>query len=437
MDADARLTAPRILEMLLAAVLVVMMSDAVIGPVFDPLQLGGESSPFLRLMWLPAYGAMLLLAIARTPQLLRFWLPAAGFGLLVLLAFASMQWSIDPSITQRRALAVAFTTLFGLYLASAFKGRGLAELLAGTFLVLALASLAVCVALPSFGVHSDINAGAWKGVWYEKNQMGAMMVYAALAGATAAAMNPRRRWLWIGAVVLFAAMVIMSRSKTALLMLLVVLGGVGAVNIMRRGPVSAVAVVWLGVTGLLVLGSVIWLAPEVLLHALGKDASLTGRTEIWAAVLDWSAKKPLLGYGYGVFWSAPSIPDNWIDKQLNWDVPNAHNGWLDLLAQLGWTGVTIFGTMFVLAALAAMGRLKSLRDGGWAALYLAVFAIAIYSESFIMARNSLPWALAVAAMARVLGPTALTAVLPARAAGFGRRTAPPPMTSAWGVAVPA
>lgn len=429
MDAQPRLTAPRLIETLLAAVLVVMMSDAVIGPVFDPLQLGGESSPFLRLMWLPAYGVMLLLALARAPRLMRFWLPAAGFGLLVLLAFASSQWSIDPSISSRRALAVAFTTLFGLYLAASFEGKALAELIAGTFLALALASLAVCIALPAFGVHSDINAGAWKGVWYEKNQMGAMMVYGALAAVTAAMTTPRRRLLWALAIVLFAALAIMSRSKTALLMLMVVMAGAGAVASMRRGPATAVIVAWLGMAGLLMVGSVVWLAPDLVFGALGKDASLTGRTEIWAAVLDWSSKKPLLGYGYGAFWAVPSMPDDWIDKQLNWDVPNAHNGWLDLLVQLGWVGVVIFGALFALSAVAALGRLHALRDGGWAALYLAVFAIAIYSESFVLARNSLPWALAVAAMARVLGPP-LLARLPQQVRGFGRRAAPPPAWSA-------
>jgi exopolysaccharide production protein ExoQ len=414
-DTPQRLTAPRLVEIALAALLVVMMSDAVIGPIFDPHQLGGESSPFLRLMWLPAYGVMMLLAIGRTPRLLRFWLPAAGFGLLVLLAFASTQWSIDPTITSRRALAVAFTTLFGLYLAAAFEGRQLSELIAGTFLALALASLAVCIVNPAFGVHTDINAGAWKGVWFEKNQMGAMMVYGALAAASAALVSPQRRWLWIAAVALFAFMVVMSRSKTALLMLLVVMGGIGAFAATRRGPAAAILTVWLAAAGVLALGSVIWLAPEALFHALGKDPSLTGRTDIWALVLEWSAKKPLLGYGYAVFWSEPSIPDMWIDKDLKWDVPNAHNGWLDLLVQLGWTGVLIFAALFVAALLAALGRLGSLRDGGWAALYLAVFAIATYSESFILARNSLPWAMAVAAMARVLGPALIRQARPAEA----------------------
>lgn len=399
-----RLTALRLIETLMAAVIIVMMSNALIGPVLDPLQVGGDSNPILRLMWLPVYGLTAVLAALRFPQVMRFWLPAAIIFLLVGWTFASVTWSIFPEISQRRAIAVAATTLFGLYLAASFNGRQMAELLAGTFLFLAIGSYFVCIAVPSIGVHSDVNAGLWRGLWYEKNQMGAMMVYGALACVAAAITSPRRRFLWLGTLVLCIGLIVMTRSATSALALAIVLFGAAGLAFMQRGPAATVFAIWGGVAAVLLLGGFFFLAPDAFYHAIGKDPSLTGRTEIWAAVERASDKRPLLGYGFAAFWDINSPPAKWIRDQLQWVVPTAHNGWLDLKIQLGQIGVALFASVLATAWIAAIFRHRRLQDGYFAILFLAVYSLTIMSESFILAHNSLPWVLTVAAMARVMGP---------------------------------
>lgn len=39
-----------------------------------------------------------------------------------------------------------------------------------------------------------------------------------------------------------------------------------------------------------------------LFAATGKDASLTGRTDLWAIATDLISQNPIGGYGYGAFW---------------------------------------------------------------------------------------------------------------------------------------
>jgi exopolysaccharide production protein ExoQ len=127
----------RKLEALACGFVLFMLSNAFIGPLLDPLQAGGENIPVLRLMWLPVYALILGLAAWRAPRLMRFWFPAVMLSLLIFWVFASASWSLDPGTTNRRALAAAFTTLFGLYFASSFDGRRMAEIIATTFLFLA------------------------------------------------------------------------------------------------------------------------------------------------------------------------------------------------------------------------------------------------------------------------------------------------------------
>ena len=395
---------PRKLEALACGFVLFMLSNAFIGPLLDPLQAGGENIPVLRLMWLPVYALILGLVAWRAPRLIRFWLPAAMLSLLVFWVFASASWSLDPGATNRRALAAAFTTLFGFYFAASFDGKRMAEIIATTFLFLAIGGGLAAVAYPSMGVHHDINAGDWRGLWYEKNQMGAMMVYGALAAMAAILAGSTRRKQMIVTIVLCAALIVMTKSKTSLVVLMIGLGGSMMLAAMRRGPATAVIIVWLGVTAIAAIVMVLWLAPDLVFKALGKDPTLTGRTDIWAAVLRQSAKHPLAGYGYAVFWTLESQPAQWIRKETGWLVPTAHNGWLDILAQLGWIGVGLCALVLGGSLLVALFRFRKVEDGYWATLFLAIFLMTTFSESFILERNGIAWALACAAVTRLLGP---------------------------------
>ncbi|MGH7015899.1 MAG: O-antigen ligase family protein, partial [Caulobacteraceae bacterium] len=268
----------------------------------------------------------------------------------------------------------------------------------------AAASLVVCLADPSFGVHQHVNAGDWKGLWYEKNQMGSLMTQGVLAATVAATLSARRRRLWIATAALCAFMVVMSRSATDLFMLAAVLLGLAVLHAARRGPVFAVIGAWICVTlaGLLASAAALW--PDHFYRAIGKDPTLTGRTDIWVIVGHWIAKAPWLGYGYGGFWSRTSPPAQYIRDELGWLVPNAHTGWLDRLLQLGIVGAIVAAAVFVLAAAAALFRGSRLKDGYWSVMFLITFAFATVSESVILQENNLAWVLCAAAVARLLGP---------------------------------
>ena len=381
-----------------------MFSNALVGPLIDPTQAGGEDMPLLRLMWLPVYGVIAVLALWRAPRLARFWLPVTLCTVLIGWMFASASWSIDPGTTERRAVAASFTTLFGLYFVASFDGRRMAEIIATTFLLLALGGLLAAIAYPTMGVHHDVNAGDWRGLWFEKNQMGAMMVQGALGASAALAAGSRRRKTMILALILCTLMVLMSKSKTSLVCLMIVFLGSVMLTIMRRGPATAIVVLWLGVSLGGMAAMVMWLAPELIYTALGKDPSLTGRTDIWESLMRQSAKAPLTGYGYGAFWLETSTPANWVRHDTDWDVPTAHNGWMDILVQLGWIGIGLVASILSLATISALFRFRKVADGHWATLALAIFLLVTLSESFILERNGIVWSMACAAIARLLGP---------------------------------
>lgn len=402
---DADTAAPALWEQAAAIAILTLLTGALIGPIFAPQQ---EDTPLLRLIWPPVYLVILALAGFRARRMAVAWPAFIPIMLMVGLALASSLWSQWPDVSQRRVIALALTGGFAIYLGAVFRGVALPRLLTWAFLLMGLGSLVAVFLFPSLGAHHDVNAGMWRGLWYEKNQMGMIMAVGLIASsALFAADQPQDRRLALVTMAVCALALFGSQSKTALIMALL---GVSLIIlcelIARAGPVFGVIAVWLLGLGL-VVGLWGWSEYSVEILALfGKDPSLTGRTEIWDAITRMTERRPWLGYGYGAFWQKGSEPMEWIRHETGWRVPSAHQGWLDLRADLGWAGAGLVGAVVAVTSLAILLRLPGLgrREGYWSLAYLAAFILLSLSESVLMRHQDLPWTLFMATMARNLIP---------------------------------
>lgn len=377
-----------------------MLTGAFVGPVFAPSQ---EETPILRLVWLPVFAIIAGLALRRLDRIVRAWPAILLLGLTVLLAFASKWWSIDAATTQRRVIALTMAGAFALYLGSVYRGVALPRLLACAGLVMAVGSLVFVLAFPPIGIHRDVNDGLWRGMWYEKNQMGQVMVCVAVAAAAWLSVADRHWRIAAITLVLATFLMIMSQSKTSLLCWLIGFGLVGAVWAARQGgAVLGVLTVWGATFAAIAVGVGFLLRGPAILVALGKDPSLTGRTEIWAALMDMVAERPWTGYGYAAFWTRTSVPADIIQAQTGWLVPSAHNGWIDLLVQVGWPGAVLVGTILLIGFAATVARLSTsgLVEGGFSLAYLAIVATLSLSESVLMHHQDLAWVMVLAIVAR-------------------------------------
>lgn len=381
-----------------------MLTGALIGPVLAPDQ--GET-PLLRLFWLPVYAIVAGLVLLRFKTIARAWPAVLAWACIVSLAFASKYWSIDPSMTGRRVIAMIISGSFAMYLGTTFHGHCLPRLLTHCAFIMGLLSILMVFAVPSIGVHQDVNAGMWRGIWYEKNQMGMVMAAGGTAAAAWAASEDRRWKTPLLTILLCFLLVLAARSKTSLLCIMLGVGMVGALWTLKRGgPALAVAAVWMGVVGG-AAGWWLWTYESAeILAALGKDPSLTGRTGIWDALFVKIAERPWTGYGYNAFWGLDSEPALWVRYQTGWLVPSAHNGWIDLLVQLGWPGAILVGTIMTSSYVLTLLRLPTagLREGFWGIAYLSVYILLTFSESVLLSAQSLPWTLCLAILARAVYP---------------------------------
>ncbi|GAA0771021.1 O-antigen ligase [Brevundimonas olei] len=367
---------------------------------------GARSADFLRNFYYPAYLMALVLVCMRPDRAVRGMARSPLLIALLLLTAATYFWSIMPDLTARRIPALLFTTLGGVALASRWSWRTLTEIVAGTLGALAVISFLLGALLPDFGRMQEIFPGAWRGLWLEKNGLGHVMVQTTIFLLAAGIMVPERRKLWFGLAVVSMALVILSTSKTALLVLLLSLSAMGFVAVVKSGPLRAIIATWLAVVVVIGAGLLIATETDVVLELLGKDATLTGRTEIWSGIMEQMSEHPWRGFGYGAVWDDPSFtgPKAWIGHQAHFLPANAHSGWLEIYIALGLGGVILFALWLVQIWAQSLWAAYA-SPGGWLALPMMVsFTFTMLSESIAMNWHELRWVIVVAlALKLVLG----------------------------------
>ncbi|MGB3627392.1 MAG: O-antigen ligase [Henriciella sp.] len=358
-------------------------------------------STILRLLWLPVYGLVAAGCAWKLPQLFSTAIRLPFLIFLLGLALASTLWSIDPEVTQRRSIAIVATTLAGLYLAARYDWKTLLRLFGVVWLFLALVTFAAGLLMPSLGVMNEIHVGAWRGLWWEKNAMGGHMARAAFLCAFLFLMDSRLRGLWGSGVLLCAALVLLSTSKTALLGMLLGFGILALAGWLRRGVVTAISTLWLGATlagaGILVL----LIEPGLIFELLGRDATLTGRTDIWGALIGAINDRPWFGYGYGAFWGLASEPAYKVRLATEWLVPTAHNGWLETALSLGLVGLVALFLNYLLMLARAVWMATTSWPGVFACGVALQFLLFSVSESIALQQNAIVWVTYVAVAAKV------------------------------------
>lgn len=359
------------------------------GWAVDPTKL-----TLLKVGFLPAYLVVLVLGAMRPIKTVTTLVRTPLIYGLVALAGASMLWSIDGGATSRRTVALIFTTLAGTVLASRWPPDRLAEIIGAQFLASMALSFMFAVLPPHHGIMTELFPGAWRGVWTEKNGLGAMMALGSVACLAAAFMVRERRLVWLMGFFGCLVLVLLSQSKTSLLALVLGSAAIFGVWLLQRGPIWAVATTWLAVAGGLALAAVAFLAPELIFDGLNKDATLTGRTNIWvAAIRQANLHNPTLGFGYGVLWDhkQPFYPGAWIAHDAGFAAGHAHNGWLEVWLGLGYVGLGLWTLSYLRTSVRVIGSAYRSMAGYLALPFFLIFSVMTVTEVSILDYQDVTW----------------------------------------------
>jgi exopolysaccharide production protein ExoQ len=133
----------------------------------------------------------------------------------------------------------------------------------------------------------------------------------------------------------------------------------------------------------------------------GKDMTFSNRSAIWDIIKEHIQLAPMLGSGYGAYWTGPvpASPSYVFLARLYFYPSESHNGYLEIVNDLGFAGlICLLG--FLMSWVRQSLQLMKF-DRGQALLFLGLFfqqAVSNLSESTWLAVNS-GFALAIAILA--------------------------------------
>ncbi|NMF82564.1 O-antigen ligase [Nodosilinea sp. P-1105] len=316
-----------------------------------------------------------------------------GFMLIVPLSFA---WSAAPDRTLTGSIGMIGTTMFGLYIASRFTLKEQLKLVAWAFGIVVVLSILFIVALPQYGIMGGVHAGAPRGVFTHKNGLGKFMVLSLMAFLLLVTSPGSKKLIpWLG-IAASAGLIIASASAGALLngVMLTVIVLLSSQVFRLRLPFF-VSVFLLSI--LLALSVIVWFTEIAtpVLDLFERDLTLTGRTDIWPAVIQKIQERPWLGYGFSGFWHGTQGESADVIRTLRWRVPDSHNGFLDLALQLGLVGSVVFALVIWLTLIksVALVKMRFCPEYLWPVVLLSYAFIVNFSESTLLAQNSFFWIL--------------------------------------------
>ena len=342
------------------------------GMFFGLWQLGNGGIYQQTVYALPAFGALL---VAPRRAILRIPVSISLFLLLGWMALSYM-WTIDEAQTQFQvrqqvSLCLAVVIAVGLLpLEETFRW-----FLRGVKLLLLISLLATIF---DSGTRVSIEFGsvlsAWEAWFPSKNNLGRFLAFA-IATILWLDRSFWSRVFWCGIAI---GLAVGANSATAVAAIFLLVAFSFWTHRYRKlgdelTGVFALVSVFVGLMA--VIAAFVSLA--VIVDALGRDLTFTGRTDIWDGVLPFIEDRLWYGYGHDALWTLETTESRALARAVGFPPAHAHNSVLNTLAGIGLPGLILYFGLFISTLTAALRHVRKSPIAAWVlsfCLLLLVFA---------------------------------------------------------------
>jgi O-antigen ligase len=174
------------------------------------------------------------------------------------------------------------------------------------------------------------------------NSMGVVCAFLIISALHLRKHQPRYPQLLLSAAFVAFVLLVLTRSRTSLITMLLVMALPSLVRTIRRNVALSVVIgACVALTTIIVIE--IDLIKTINVSVFGRpvqDDLLSNRDALWWDLLNFVDERPLFGYGYG-FWS--------VDLGLSEPAQSAHSTYVDLLVHFGFVGAILYVMGMVLA----------------------------------------------------------------------------------------
>lgn len=292
---------------------------------------------------------LILIILSIIPHYKKFliWLNLEKYILFFLLwCGLTIIFALDPFISFKRYLQYILTSLvFISFYLNITNMQSFIKLLKYLFSSYLIITLIVCLTITE---AKDPTFNTWRGLHATKNNLGqyASIITIFFIFYYFSQENIIEKIKVLLIILIGLLLLIGSFSMTNLVLMFLFLVFITMVNINKifYSIGLGIKILFLFIGYFIISFTLItFFFPEILnffFEVIGKDPSLTGRTEIWALVLNQNFSNLITGVGFQSFW----IPEK-LSKIILFQywLPNqSHNGYIDMILEIGMIGLLLF-----------------------------------------------------------------------------------------------
>jgi len=307
-----------------------------------------------------------------------------GFSLYCLLPITSTLWSLVPEITLKTGIAFTGFTIFSFYVGARYEWRELSGLLRWGYTSLAIVSV---LRKPSIGAE-------FAGITSHKNAFGSLMVMSTALWYlhySQGAKTQKERWIALGFMLFSFYLVRATSSGGSLVNSLMLIVVVSSLSFLSRLKFQWAFTSLVGFTVLGIITSVYIIdnLEAIVVGGLGKDLTLTGRTEFWPQLIAAANQRPWFGYGFDGFFQQDEIgeqtPAYFIYTANGFQPRTAHNGAIAVLLSFGYPGLLLILSSLATNLILAVRQLSRspLSESGIPIVYLVFIMLNNITEGSI------------------------------------------------------
>ena len=226
------------------------------------------------------------------------------------------------------------------------------EVLRNFAAVAVFAKLLYTAALPSHGIMGGSLAGSVRGMFLHKNFFGQFSAKTNQKLVPSLSERPfftYRNLFMASACFLALVSAVLSKSSTAVVLSAIGLGSLGMSWVISQMlPVKSLRI-YVVLVSLILLGGFadffgLAFAGDIA-GSFGKDITLSGRGELWDALLDALYERPWFGHGFAMFRQPDYIAI--FTHQIAWGPRSTHNTYLELALNIGIPGAALWVAFLV------------------------------------------------------------------------------------------
>jgi exopolysaccharide production protein ExoQ len=277
---------------------------------------------------------------------------------LVVVAYflTSTAWSGAPVLSVAESLVIVCIAGTASLVASFGNLRDVIGGLIGGCLAVLAVSIAVGLAVPAYGlVPAGYQVGSLRGIMLDRNSLSFVLVVGLIATLVFEFRGRSPRLIKMVICGLFFGGVLWTTSSTCLILSVVSVILALELALLRRVPAARRGRAFACGTFATLVGALYITAHfDELLRVVERDSTFTGRTAVWPVVENLISKEPWLGQGWGAVWGNEALRLE-LARAIGFEVPHAHNGYLDLQLQVGAIGLGLVLLLLVVLAIRGVG----------------------------------------------------------------------------------